>query len=393
MTRLTKIITPIALSLTVGLAVTAFTFFPIESKAETTQVYTPEETTEPTKKKIKIALLLDTSGSMSGLINQAKSQLWSLVNELSTADCEGEKPELQLALYHYGNQGLSSQTGYVQKISGFTGELDEISSQLFALSTNGGEEYCGQVIQSSLNELEWGTNESDLKFIFIAGNEPFNQGNVDYVQSCANASDKDIVVNTIFCGDFEEGIRSFWKNGATIAHGDYMSINHNQQTVYVATPYDTQLDSLNTKLNDTYIYYGNQGKTKYEKQAKEDLNAESISYENKVNRAVSKGSSFYRNDTWDLVDKTTDDDIEEVLKEVDEETLPTEMKVLNETERVQYVEQKSKERAQVQAEINAIKAKRKTYISTNSTSDQTNLNSEMMKSIKKKAATKNYTFK
>ena len=30
---------------------------------------------------IQIALLLDTSNSMDGLIDQAKSQLWSVVNE------------------------------------------------------------------------------------------------------------------------------------------------------------------------------------------------------------------------------------------------------------------------------------------------------------------------
>jgi len=392
MKRLTKIITPVALSLSVGLIATVISCYPNEARAEKTEIYTTEQNNDTSKKKIKIALLLDTSGSMSGLINQAKSQLWSLVNELSTANCDGEKPELQLALYHYGNQGLSSKNGYVQQISAFTGELDEISSQLFALTTNGGEEYCGQVIQAGLNELEWGSNESDLKFIFIAGNEPFDQGSVDYVQSCANARDKDIVVNTIFCGNFQEGINSFWKNGATIAHGDYMSIDHNQQTVYVPTPYDSRLDSLNTRLNDTYIYYGNQGKSKFEKQAKEDRNAQSISYENKVNRAVSKGGSFYRNDTWDLVDKTSDKDIEEVLEHVDESTLPTEMKALNETERIAYVEQKSKERVKIQTEIARINTKRKTYIAKNSNQDQTNLNSEMMRSIKKKAATKNYTF-
>jgi len=54
---------------------------------------------EPDTNVIKVALLLDTSNSMDGLIDQAKSQLWELVNELSYAKCKHEsKPSLQIAL-------------------------------------------------------------------------------------------------------------------------------------------------------------------------------------------------------------------------------------------------------------------------------------------------------
>ena len=34
---------------------------------------------------IEMAILLDTSGSMQGLIEQAKSQLWRIVNEMAAA--------------------------------------------------------------------------------------------------------------------------------------------------------------------------------------------------------------------------------------------------------------------------------------------------------------------
>ena len=106
------------------------------------------------KTKIKLALILDTSNSMDGLIDQAKNQLWKIVMELAkTKDKNGEDPDIDLALYQYGNDGLSMRNGYVQKVQSFTGELDEISEKLFALNTNGGEEYCGTVINTSLNEL------------------------------------------------------------------------------------------------------------------------------------------------------------------------------------------------------------------------------------------------
>ena len=344
------------------------------------------------QKKIQIALLLDASNSMDGLIEQAKSQLWSLVNELSSAQCNGVKPQLQIALYQYGKQSLSAESGYIQQLSGFTGELDEISAKLFSLTTNGGDEFCGQVIQKAISDLSWSDNSADLKFIFIAGNEAFNQGRVNYVTSCLNAKTKDIVVNTIFCGDFNEGINTQWKVGADIASGDYMSINHNQKTVYVATPYDNRLDSLNTLLNQTYIYYGSQGVQKYQLQNSQDQNANTISKENKIERTVSKGSSFYKNESWDLVDKADGKNIENTLKEVDVKTLPKEMQTMNEEERVKYVVQKSNQRAAIQKEIAETSTKRQSYIDAQNTTNQTNLNSVMSESVKKKAISKNYTF-
>ena len=59
------------------------------------------------KSSIKVALILDTSNSMDGLIDQAKSQLWSVVNELAKARCDGQIPDLEIALYEYGNDQLS----------------------------------------------------------------------------------------------------------------------------------------------------------------------------------------------------------------------------------------------------------------------------------------------
>jgi len=162
--------------------------------------------TEKNKQFIKVALLLDTSNSMDGLIDQAKAQLWSIVNELSYAKCDDERPNLQIALYEYGNDNLSSYEGYIRQVLDFTNDLDDISKELFSLATNGGSEFCGQVIQSSLNQLDWGNNADDLKLIFIAGNEPFTQGKVNYKHAAANANEKDVTVNTIFCGNYQQGV-------------------------------------------------------------------------------------------------------------------------------------------------------------------------------------------
>src|SRR3954465_14738362 len=148
------------------------------------------------KQSIMLALLLDTSNSMDGLIDQAKSQLWKIVNELAAARCDDKtRPTIKIALYEYGNSGLPATLGYIRQVSPLTNDLDLISEKLFALRTNGGEEYCGQVIKTSLDKLEWSTSGADLKLIFIAGNEPFTQGEVPYRASCTLAKQRDVVVN------------------------------------------------------------------------------------------------------------------------------------------------------------------------------------------------------
>lgn len=261
------------------------------------------ETPREKDQTIMLALLLDTSNSMDGLIDQAKSQLWKIVNELSAAKCgDGSKPKIKIALYEYGNDGLPSSEGYIRQVSTLTNDLDLISEKLFALRTNGGSEFCGHVIRTSLNQLDWSNSNADLKMIFIAGNEPFTQGSVSYREACALAKEKGVIVNTIYCGDFNEGLNSNWKDGADIGGGTFMSIEQNSKTVYIPTPYDDRISQLNDQLNKTYVYYGSTGSRKKEMQEAQDNNAASYGAANKAERAVSKSSSAYVNSTWDLVD-------------------------------------------------------------------------------------------
>ncbi|MBL4701913.1 MAG: VWA domain-containing protein, partial [Phycisphaeraceae bacterium] len=173
--------------------------------------------------RIQIALLLDTSNSMDGLINQAKAQLWNIVNELSAARCAGKQPLLEVALFEYGNSRLAQGEGYIRQILPFSHDLDKLSEELFKLTTKGGKEYCGMVIQDALNGLQWSRSEADLKTIYIAGNEPFTQGPVDFHQSASLAMSKNILVNPIFCGPRATGIATSWQEGAVFTGGCYLS--------------------------------------------------------------------------------------------------------------------------------------------------------------------------
>src|SRR5690606_66182 len=145
-------------------------FLMLFKKDRTEKTLSPPDPS-PQQKKIKVALLLDTSNSMDGLIEQAKSQLWTIVNELAQAKCDGIKPTIQIALYEYGNDRLSAMEGYIKMVTPLTDDLDKISEDLFKLTTNGGSEFCGQVIQTACNQLDWSPDGNDLQVIFIAGNE------------------------------------------------------------------------------------------------------------------------------------------------------------------------------------------------------------------------------
>ena len=342
--------------------------------------------------QIMIALLLDTSNSMDGLIDQAKSQLWKIVNELAIAKCrDGAKPDIKIALYEYGNDNLPSSEGYVRLVSPLTNDLDVISEKLFALTTNGGNEYCGYVINKSLKQLEWSSSTADLKMIFIAGNEPFTQGPIPYATACALAREKDVVVNTIHCGDYSEGVETSWKRGADITGGTYMSIEQDRKTVYIPTPYDARIDALNIQLNNTYIYYGRTGSYKKGQQELQDANAESYGQSNKVERAISKSGHAYKNSTWDLVDAAKDN--EKVVAETDEQYLPKEMKSMSIDERKAYVKQKADERARIQKEIQTLSEKRRQYIAQQpAAKGEAMLDAAMIKAIKEKAKTKDLSW-
>ncbi len=378
-----------------GLTLISFTACNAKNKKpqqqELAEVIKTETHPEKNNQFIKVALLLDTSNSMDGLIDQAKAQLWDVVNELSYAKCGDEKPNLKIALYEYGNDRLNSREGYIRQVIAFSDDLDEISKELFSLTTNGGSEFCGHVIQTSLNQLEWGNNPDDLKLIFIAGNEPFTQGSVNYKDASTNANEKDVTVNTIFCGNYDQGVSSYWKDGAILTNGDYMAIDHNKATVHIASPYDDDILILNKQLNKTYIAYGSAGRLKSAMQANQDTNAEVYSKANAVKRTVSKSSRFYKNKSWDLVDAVEEKEV--VIEDLKQEALPEELKGKSETEIKAYVSKKKDERASIQKKIQELNTKRKKYIAEQTKTETNNgLENAMTKAIKEQAKKKKYTW-
>ncbi|MEG4347341.1 hypothetical protein QUB70_29265 [Microcoleus sp. A003_D6] len=340
------------------------------------------------KAKIQIAILLDSSNSMDGLIDQTRTQLWQIVNFLTKVTKDGEVPDLEVALYHYGNDTLPSSEGFVRLLTGFTPELDLVSEKLFSIKTNGGQEYAGWVIRSAMQELNWSKNQEDFRVIFIAGNEPFDQGPIVWNQSVNLAVKGDTLVNTIYCGLAESQERQLWASGAELAKGSSFNINQNQKIVVIKSPYDDEISTWNTKLNQTYIPYGKEGRIGQQRQAVEDSNAGS----NTVLRSASKASEYYDNASWDLLDALENGTVK--LEAISDDNLPEIMRGMTLTEKRAYVAGKKTEREAIKKTIRDLSQKRTAYIEqqrqSNTKGGENTLDRVMIQSLRQQLAAKGF---
>jgi uncharacterized coiled-coil protein SlyX len=347
--------------------------------------------TAESETKIQVALLLDTSNSMDGLIEQAKSRLWNIVNTLTTLKYEGKTPNIEIALYEYGNDYLPADGNFIRQVTPLTNDLDLISEKLFSLKTNGGNEYCGAVIQDATKQLKWDDGSANMKLVYIAGNEGFNQGGVNYKESINKALESNIFVNTIFCGNQTVGVQLLWKDGADTGKGKYFNIDSNKAVEYIATPYDDQISKCNDKINTTYVGYGNEGESKKMNQMTQDLNAQKLSSANKTERAVSKSKAAYKNEKWDLVDKVKKD--KDAVLKLKKEELPKEYQNKTKEEINAIIAEKAVEREKIQKEIGELAKKRQEFIDAEAkkTKKQDDLGNAISSSIVTLAKAKGYT--
>lgn len=365
------------------------------------EILDPNTTTDPTTihstfqrtgPTVQIGILLDTSGSMNGLINQAKDQLWTIVNEVAKANKHNKDVTIQVGLFEYGKSSLPRYEGYLQMLSPFTSDLDKVSEELFQLRTNGGEEYAGKVILESVNRFVWSDHKDDLKLLIIAGNESFAQGNVPYRQAIEKARRNNIIVNTIFCGDQRQGINMQWTEGAKLGGGKYFNINHNDRRVYIATPYDDQIIILGNRLNQTYMSYGNKKmrRAKMENVYRQDANSKSLSRSSYIERNIVKSKKQYTQVSSDMVSSYMEN--EASIDKISKEDLPDALKGKSKKEIRQVIEEKKKERIVLQKEIRELEGKRAKYIANKSSKDESNLGSAIIKSIRKQATDNGFIF-
>ncbi len=314
------------------------------------------------RSSVDVAILLDTSNSMDGLIRQAKQQLWMIVQQFAEAQKDGQTPSLRVALFEYGNTALPASEGYIRQAVPLTDDLDSVSEALFSLKTDGGDEYCGQVIDAAVRRLDWSNEPGGYKAIFIAGNEPFTQGSVAYQEACRTAIEKGIVVNTIHCGKHSVGVRGQWQDAAKLAEGKFLNIDQDKVVAHVECPQDKVIIRLNAELNKTYIWFGSkQSRLKYAgNQVAQDSNAKSLAPSALLGRAVVKSGAAYNNSDRDLVDALKVNN--RVLDELHDEDLPDALKSLSKEERLARVEEMTAKRRELQERIATLNRERQAFI-------------------------------
>jgi hypothetical protein len=327
-----------------------------------TTVVMPKAPFDGKRASVDVAILLDTSNSMDGLIGQAKSQLWTIVQQFAKAKKDGQTPVLRVALFEYGNTRLPASEGYIRQVVQLTDDLDKLSESLFGLTTSGGDEYCGQVIQEAVKRLDWSKEPNGYKAIFIAGNEPFTQGSVDYREACKQAIEKGIVINTIHCGNNTEGVNGKWQDGAKLAEGESFNIDQDRAVVQIKCPQDVIIIKLSDELNKTYLWYGAKPeRDRYSSnQRLQDENAKSLGESVAASRGGVKSGYAYGNVNRDLVDTQKED--KEILNKVKPEELPEVLKEKSPAEREAYVKEMAAKRAKIQKEISALTAEREAYL-------------------------------
>jgi hypothetical protein len=339
---------------------------------------------------VDLAICLDTSGSMQGLIESAKQKLWAVVNELATAK---PTPRLRVALLTYGNNGHGAEDGWVRIDVPFTDDLDRVSQQLFALSTNGGEEYVGRVLDRA-RMLDWTPSDDALKLAVVAGNESADQDRViSFRDACRSMIARGVMVNSFYCGSETDGDAPLWREVALLADGRFACIDHDRGTVIVETPFDIDLSSLSSALNATYIPIGSAGGLGAQNQVLQDGNASMASAAAGAARAQTKANAMY-NCSWDLVDALRNGQCK--IGDVETADLPENMRAMSVQERSAWVDETYRRRCGIQAQINDLAAKRQSFIDARmkeqGLDESKSFDLALRQAVREQAAKKGFTF-
>jgi len=320
-------------------------------------VVTPAQPPSVGTRAVDLAICLDTSGSMNGLIEAAKQKLWSIVNDLALAE---PQPVLRVALLTYGNDGHNAEEGWVRLDVPLTTDLDLISQRLFELTTNGGTELVGRVVDKATHALDWSQDPQAMKLIVVAGNESADQDQViPFRTACKNAITTGVMINSIYCGGQPDPVASGWKEVATLADGHYATIDHNTGLVVVETPFDAQLNALSISVNHTYVPLGDVGRVGWANQVAQDANAESLNGAACASRALTKGGHLYSK-AWDLVELTEAADFDwTTVKDAD---LPECMRAMDLAARRAYLTELRTKRMEIHRQIAELSKKRDAWV-------------------------------
>lgn len=316
--------------------------------------------------------MLDTTGSMGGLITGAKEKIWSIASSMAQTK---PAPEIRMGLVAYRDRG----DAYVTKRVELSRDLDRLYEALMALNADGGgdgPESVNQALDDAVARMNWSRDRNVYRVIFLVGDFPPHmdyQDDVKYPVTCRRARELGISLNTIQCGT-EPSTTAAWKEIARCGSGEYVQVEQSGGAVHASTPYDSKLAALAVQLDATRIYYGSRSQlaTADARTAASNAIANGATIEAQARRATFNASAAGAANfvgEHELVADLEAGGIE--LASIPAEQLPADLRKLDARARAQVVKDKTAERGRLIAAINDLSAQRQRYLETQASKDQT----------------------
>lgn len=347
--------------------------------------------------QVEVMFVLDTTGSMGGLIAAAKEKIWSIANTLGSAD---PAPEIRMGLVGYRDRG----DAYVTTFTTLSDDLDAVYTRLMKFQADGGgdtPESVNQALYEAVSKTDWSDHPDTYRVIFLVGDAPpqMNYRNdVKYAKSCRMAVQRDIIINTIQCGRIPE-TAPVWQEIAQMGRGEYFRVSQSGSAVLYKTPYDKKIADLSRSLDGTRVYYGSP--EALEKMEERQKTADEI-YSVAAPSAVAKRTIFNSKKagvknflgSQELVHAVESGTVD--LEKMDRDELPPELRKKNKAELEQYIADQSKQRKALQDEIEKLAKKRQAYIEEKLKNEENrgadSLDAKIYKCIRTQAAQKDIAY-
>jgi Mg-chelatase subunit ChlD len=307
------------------------------------------------KPKVEVVFCLDTTGSMGGLIEGAKSKIWSICNQIASGK---PTPDLKVGLVAFRDKG----DAYITKVYELSDDLDAIHGHLKTFKAEGGgdtPESVNQALDDAVNKINWSKDKKTLRIIFLVGDAPPHmdyKDDVKYPATCKKACEKGIIINTIQCGTDPECTK-FWKDICVKAEGSFVAIPQNGGVVITSTPFDDKLAKLNTELGKTALVFG----TKARQLAGKDKNEESLKLDSPAAaERVAYQAKNAQVAAFDLLDNIKQKKVK--LEDLKKEELPEPLKKLNLKEQKAYLKKLDARRAELNKQVLELDKQRCAFI-------------------------------
>ncbi len=313
--------------------------------------------------KVDVVFVLDTTGSMGGLIRAAKEKIWSIASTLASAQ---STPEIRMGLVAYRDRGDS----YVTKVINLSEDLDSMYAQLMDFHAAGGgdgPESVNQALYDAVHGMSWSQDENAYKVVFLVGDAPPHmdyQDDVKYPRSLREAKRRGIVVNAIQAGQ-NASTKGPWQQIAQLGAGRYFNVGQAGNAIAIATPFDRKLAKLSVKLEQTRLYYGDAAHKAKQQQklaatAKLHARASTSSRARRATFNASKAGEKNFLGENELVEDVASGRVE--LQEVDTAHLPKPMQAMAPAERKAIITRSVERRAELKKEMQVLSDKRAEYL-------------------------------